>query len=188
MVSRASRCAGSLLVLAAMAACADGDRAPRSAEVGALAPDYSAVALDGAPVSLADRRGKVVLLNIWATWCHPCREEIPVLEAMWNERRDEGLEIIGVSVDASGEEEKIRDFASRMGMTYPIWLEPDERVATLFLAIGVPATYLIDRTGMLLWKHIGPVRADDATLRALIDRAVAAPAPTAGVARSDEAT
>ena len=178
-MSRFGRLGLPALLLASLACAADGSR-PAHATIGAPAPPYTAVALDGTPVSLAERRGKVLLFNIWATWCHPCREEIPVLEALWKARRAEGLEIIGVSIDASGEEEKVRDFAVRMGMTYPLWRDPDERVTSLFLSIGVPATYRIDRSGTLLWQHIGPVRADDPALRALLDRALAAPAPAAG--------
>lgn len=94
------RAPAALLVL--LAACS-GDAGSRSrVDVGLPVPQYAAVTLAGDSTSLAAQRGKVVLLNIWATWCHPCRAEIPELEAIHHRYKDRGLEIVGVSVDASG--------------------------------------------------------------------------------------
>ena len=138
--------------------------------VGSPAPAYHAVRLDGDSASLESLRGKVVLLNIWATWCAPCRDEIPVLQALHEQYGRDGLEIVGVSVDARGEETRVGDFARGMRMTYPIWHDPDDRISSLYSAIGVPATYLIDRDGILRWRRIGPIAAGDTTLmRALSD-------------------
>ena len=161
----------SLTVLLA-AGCAAGERAGGGVEIGAPAPAYQAVALGGAPVSLAERRGTVVLLNIWATWCRPCRTEIPVLQQLHERYAARGFEVIGVSVDARGEEAAVREFGRQYGITYPIWLDPDERVATTFVAIGVPATYLIGRDGTLLWRHLGPIEPDDPELAKTIEAAV----------------
>ena len=146
--------------------------AARPPEIGKPAPDYRAISLAGDSVSLTRARGRVVLLNVWATWCHPCREEIPILQAFHERYASRGLELVGVSVDARGEEDTIRQFANDFGMTYPIWLDPDERVQSTFLAIGVPATFLIDRSGVLRWRHIGPVHADDSTLARELERAL----------------
>ena len=134
-----------------------------SVSIGAPAPAYRAVRLGGDSASLGALRGKVVMLNIWATWCAPCRDEIPVLETLHQQYGGDGLEIVGVSVDARGEEKRIGEFASRIGMTYPIWHDPDERVSSLYQAIGVPATYLIDREGILRWRRLGPIAGDDTT-------------------------
>lgn len=166
------------LALAALAGCtrAGADAGKAVVEVGREAPAYAATTLDGAPASLADHRGKVVLLNVWATWCAPCREEIPYLQSLYAEHAAHGLEIIGVSVDAEGTEATIRGFQKDFGMRYPIWLDPDERVQTLYMALGVPATYLIDRQGVLRWKHLGTVRATDTTFT----RALGAALGTAG--------
>jgi len=155
-----------------LAACAPRDR-PAPPAVGKPAPDYGAVTVDGDSVSLAAQRGKVVLLNIWATWCHPCRDELPVLQRLYEQNAARGLEIVGVSVDARGEGEKVRAFARQFGLTYPIWLDPDERASALFLAPGVPATYLVDRTGVLRWRHVGPVREGDPALRRALEQALA---------------
>lgn len=159
--------------LAVLLACrADDDRSARPPEIGKPAPDYQAVSLTGDSVSLADARGRVVLLNVWATWCHPCREEIPVLQALHERYGSRGLDLVGVSVDARGQEGAIRNFATDFRMTYALWLDPDERVQSTFLAIGVPATFLIDRNGILRWRHVGPVRANDSTLVRELERAL----------------
>jgi peroxiredoxin len=169
----------SVAALILLVACASKDNvAAHPPEVGQPAPRYSAVTLTGDSVSLEELRGRAVLLNVWATWCHPCREEIPVLQALHARYASRGLELIGVSVDGRGEEATIREFAADFGMTYPLWLDPDERVQSTFLAIGVPATFLIDREGVLRWRHVGPVRANDTTLVRELERALAAVAST----------
>ena len=153
--------------------------------IGAPAPPYSATTLAGDSVSLEARRGRVVLLNIWATWCAPCRDEIPVLQALHEEYSTAGLEIVGVSDDARGEEGRIGAFASRIGMTYPIWHDPDERVSSLYRAIGVPSTYLIDREGVLRWQRVGPLADGDAAFLRVLREALATrpDAPAASSAR-----
>ena len=162
-----------LALLAALLACRDnGEGAARPPEIGTPAPSYRAVTLAGDSVSLAQSRGRVTLLNVWATWCHPCRDEIPVLQALHERYAARGLDLVGVSVDARGEQQTIREFADDFGMTYALWHDPDERVQSTFLAVGVPATFLIDREGILRWRHVGPVRATDSTLVREIERAL----------------
>jgi cytochrome c-type biogenesis protein len=147
------------LLLAVLAGCSGaGGDGPARVEVGLEAPPYAAHNLQGDSVSLALLRGKPVLLNVWATWCLPCKEEIPYLEKLHAEHAARGLQIVGVSVDARGDDAKIEDFARDFKMTYAIWRDPDERVNARFLAIGVPSTYLIDRNGILRWKHLGTLR------------------------------
>ena len=146
-----------------------GDAVPR-VEVGYPAPRYAATTLAGDSATTSSLAGKVVLLNIWATWCAPCREEIPYLQSLYEQHRQAGLEIIGVSVDARGQEEAIREFVKDFGMTYPVWRDPDERVQSMFLALGVPASYLIDRAGILRWRRLGTIsEADTSLTRALAD-------------------
>jgi peroxiredoxin len=146
--------------------------APAPVEVGRPAPAYAGVSLGGDSVSLAALRGKPVLLNIWATWCHPCREEIPELQRLHERYRERGLELVGVSVDAAGDDAAIRDFMRRYGMTYPVWRDPAENVSTTFLALGVPATFLIDRHGVLRWKKTGPIGKRDTSLTAAVESAL----------------
>lgn len=149
-----------------------GAAIPGRVEIGAPAPAYGARSLAGEPVTLAGERGKVVLLNVWATWCHPCRAEIPELRSIHETYKPRGFELIGVSVDAEGADDDIRQFMKEFGMAYPIWRDPDERVSAQFLVIGVPATFLIDRNGILRWRKTGPVARGDTSLSAAIERAL----------------
>lgn len=150
---------GLLAAIALLTACSEGPR--RAPAVGDEAPPYYARDLAGDSVSIAEFRGKVVLLNVWATWCHPCREEIPYLQSLYEEHGARGFVVAGVSVDTYGQDSDVRAFTQDFGMTYPIWRDPDERIQALYLAFGVPSTYLIDRQGTLRWKHLGIVRSTD---------------------------
>ena len=141
-------------------------------EVGLPAPAYSTVSLAGDSVSLKGLRGKVVLLNVWATWCHPCRTEIPELQALHEMYRERGLELVGVSVDTDGTDDVIRKFMADFQMTFPVWRDPGERISTKFFTVGVPATFLIDKDGILRWRKTGPIAPRDSTLSAAIERAL----------------
>jgi thiol-disulfide isomerase/thioredoxin len=141
-------------------------------EVGAPAPSYSAKTMAGDSVSLASMQPKVVLMNVWATWCGPCRKEIPQLIALNATYRDRGLQVVGISVDADGSDDAIRKFVANAKMDYTIWKDPDDRVQTTFLMSGVPATFLVDKTGVLRWKTTGALEAGDTTLTAAIERAL----------------
>lgn len=161
----------SLAFTIAVTSCTSGDGS-RSVEVGKTVPEYRAVSVDGDSVSLAAQRGKVVLFNVWATWCHPCRDEIPELLVLYNKYKPRGLELVGVSIDANGSDEAIRSFTKDFRMTYPIWRDPDERVSAEFLVVGVPATFLIDRNGTLRWRKTGPIQPGDSSLVAAIEQAL----------------
>jgi cytochrome c-type biogenesis protein len=166
------------LASAALTACTNdrpqpaGSSAARSIDVGDAVPAYKAVSLDGDSVSLLGQRGKVVLLNVWATWCHPCRTEIPELRKVHAAYAGRGLHLIGVSVDAQGSNDAIRAFMNDFAMNYEVWLDPDERVLSTFLVVGVPATFLVDRDGLLRWRKIGPVEPGDTSLTTAIQRAL----------------
>ena len=149
-----------------------GGGASGAVEVGAPAPSYRTTSLAGDSVSLAAHRGKVVLLNVWATWCHPCRREIPELQAIHERYQVRGLELVGVSVDADGSDDAIRAFMQEFRMTFPVWRDPDERVSAQFLVVGVPATFLIDREGVLRWRKTGPIAPNDSSLASAIERAL----------------
>ena len=153
--------------------CTSVDRAmPDRVDIGLPAPAYVSQTLSGDSVSLASLKDKVVLLNVWATWCHPCRTEIPELRDIHARYKDRGLELIGVSVDAEGNDEGIRAFMKEFEMNYPVWRDPSERVSTQFLVIGVPATFLIDRQGILRWRKTGPIMPNDTSLTGAIERAL----------------
>jgi cytochrome c-type biogenesis protein len=160
------------LVVASACAKAEKGAATDRVEIGALAPAYRAVSLSGDSVSIAQQRGKVLLLNVWATWCHPCRTEIPELRAIHEKYKARGLELVGVSVDSDGADDGIREFMGEFRMDYTIWRDPDERVSSQFLIVGVPATFLIDRDGILRWRKTGPIALGDTSLSAAIERAL----------------
>jgi cytochrome c biogenesis protein CcmG, thiol:disulfide interchange protein DsbE len=147
-------------------------------QVGQPAPNFTATSLDrGAPVSLQGLRGKPVLLNVWATWCHPCRKEMPDLERLHRERGPTGLQVIGVSIDERGQDQAIREFLREFGVSYPVWLDPEDRVSPTFALIGVPGTFLIDGQGTLRWSRMGPIAADDPGLSRALDEVLRAAVP-----------
>jgi len=160
-------------VLAA-AGCSGGDTGGARArvDVGLPVPAYNATSLAGDSVSLAQLRGRVVLLNVWATWCHPCRDEIPELQAIHETYAARGLELVGVSVDTESADDAIRAFMRDFRMTYPVWRDPAERISAQFHIVGVPATFLIDREGVLRWRQTGPIQPGDATLRQALEQAL----------------
>jgi cytochrome c biogenesis protein CcmG/thiol:disulfide interchange protein DsbE len=156
----------------AVAACAGDTSSATRVDIGAPVPAYAAVSLAGDSVSLAALRGKVVLLNVWATWCHPCRDEIPELQAIHERYAARGLELVGISVDTESADDAIRAFMRDFRMTYPVWRDPAERVSAQFHIVGVPATFLIDREGVLRWRKTGPIQPGDATLARALEEAL----------------
>ncbi len=147
-------------------------RVLKAPAIGADAPAFEAIDLAGAPVTLAAHRGKVVVLNVWATWCLPCREEIPQLEALHKEFAAQGVEIVGVSIDAAGMGSEITDFMREHDMQYAVWLDPDHNFALKFLTVGVPETFLIDKAGVIRYRMIGALRPGDTSLNAAIKAAL----------------
>ena len=159
------------ITLAALG-CAGSEGAAARVDIGAPVPAYAAVSLAGDTVSLAAQRGKVVLLNVWATWCHPCRDEIPELQALHEQYASRGLELVGISVDTESADDAIRAFMRDFRMTYPVWRDPGERISAQFHIVGVPATFLIDRDGVLRWRKTGPIQPGDAGLRQALEQAL----------------
>jgi len=141
-----------------LAACASGEH-PRPA-VGRPMPAYEVETLAGDSVSIASMKGKVVLLNLWATWCVPCRMETPYLESVYRARASQGLEVLGVSLD-TGSQQEVRDFVREMGVTYTVGVDPGMRAMDLYQVPGLPASFLVDRNGILRWMRYGPVSETD---------------------------
>lgn len=122
---------------------------------GVPAPDFTLPGLDGQMVRLADFRGKVVLLNIWATWCPPCVEEMPSMEALYQKLKAEGFEILAVSVDVSGAQ-AVRPFMEKHRLNFPALTDTDGTVKSLYQTTGVPESFIIDKDGTIVEKIIGP--------------------------------
>jgi peroxiredoxin len=156
---KAVRALGVLAAVGVATACAMPEGAGPS--IGATAPEYGGTSLQGDSLELASLRGKVTLLNLWATWCAPCRHEMPFLQSVYEEKRDLGLEIVGVSVDTEGAQDLVASFIEEVGITYPILLDPQMRGLDIYRVLGLPASFLVDRSGTLVWMRYGPVSETD---------------------------
>ena len=110
--------------------------------------------MDGKLVSLRDFEGKVVLLNFWATWCTPCRKEMPAMEQLYRTYGTEGLVVVGVSVDR-GAPGDVKAFAEKLKITFPILHDRDSIISQLYSNPGVPSSYLIDRQGRIVYRVLG---------------------------------
>ena len=140
-------------------------------DVGARMPDYSSSYLDGSKFDLAEKRDKVVLLNAWATWCGPCRFEIPELQAIHDKYAARGLEVVGVSLD-EGDPAGVKAFVAEHKMTYPIVLDSEGKLANVLQTSVLPTTVLVDHNGNIVWKKIGAIMPNDTELTAAIDKAL----------------
>jgi peroxiredoxin len=143
------------ITVVVLAACGGETGQFRAPGVGDPAPAFTAPALSGDTLSLADFRGSPVMLNVWATWCPPCREEMPGLQALHEAYGDRGLRIVGVSIDSRGAEDAIRGFLDDHGIDFTILHDPGETVPRQFRTAGVPETFLIDANGVLAHRWIG---------------------------------
>ena len=123
-------------------------------EVGKAAPDLTFPGLDGRMISLSDHKGKVVLVNIWATWCSPCVDEMPSMEKLYQEFKDDNLEILAVSIDALGAE-VVGPFMQKYNLTFPALLDPEGTIRQSYQVTGVPESFIIDQQGVLAKKIIG---------------------------------
>ncbi len=130
------------------------------------APAFTLRNLDGALVSLSDFKGKVVLLNFWATWCQPCKEETPELEAVYQQLKDEGLVIVGVDLfNTERPQERgiadVRSFVALYGVSYPIVLDETGSVARDYAIAPIPTSYFIDQQGRVRFIRVGKVSRSD---------------------------
>ena len=125
--------------------------------IGAMAPDFRARTLDEPPAArtLADYRGDVVLLNVWATWCGPCRVEMPSMQRLHEEFRERGLHVVAVSIDKPGFEEEIRAFVSEYGLTFEVLYDPNGTITSTYQTTGVPYSFVIDRGGKIRKTVLG---------------------------------
>lgn len=140
---------------------APGDRGP--------APDLTGPTLEGGDFRLRDHLGEIVVLNVWASWCAPCRAEAPVLEAVWQDVQDDGVQFVGL--DTRDTEEAALAFLEAYGVTYPNVIDADGRLQLLFSDTlppqAIPSTLVVDREGRVAGRIIG--RVTEATLTALIE-------------------
>jgi peroxiredoxin len=132
-----------------------GPRVDFRSNVGVAAHDFGLPTLRGDYVKLSDYRGKVVFLNIWATWCPPCREEMPSMESLYQRLKGRDFEMLAVSIDREGEK-VVRPFAAKYGFTFPVLLDPDSKTYRLYGLTGIPESFIVDKSGVIIHKIIGP--------------------------------
>ena len=150
---------------------------------GTVAPEFEVNDLDGGLARLSDHKGEVVLMNIWATWCGPCRVEMPSMERLYQEIQEDGFEIMAVSIDAAlGQFDQagrpggdIEVFADSLGLTFAMLHDPSGGIQRLYRTTGVPETFLIGRDGIIYKKVAGGTEWDAPQHKELIQRLLAAP-------------
>lgn len=146
--------------------------------LGSEAPDFTAVSVDSAPrlKSLADYRGQVVMVNVWATWCLPCRVEMPSIEALHRDFAPKGFKVLAVSVDDPGHAATIRAFVEQYNLTFEILHDPDKKIVEQYDILGYPETFIIGRDGLIRKKLLSATDWNSPDHRALVERLLAEPA------------
>ena len=134
---------------------------------GKQAPDFSLKALDGKTYKLSDLKGKVVLLDFWATWCPPCREELPIIEKLHQEFKDKNLVVLGISNE---DRQTIENFLKNNRLTFPILIDEREKVGKSYKVVAIPRVLLIDKTGKIRKDILGYNPKNEEILRELIER------------------
>jgi peroxiredoxin len=154
----------------------------RPVGAGTVAPQFEVIDLGGNPARLSDYEGEVVMINIWATWCAPCRFEMPSMERLHQRFKDDGLRILAISVDAKlGEADQVgrpggdlQAFADSLGLTFTILHDPSGEIQHLYQTTGVPETLLVGRDGVIYKKVAGPTEWDAPEHQELIRRLLVA--------------
>ena len=123
-------------------------------KVGKEAPDFALPTLRGNSVRFSDYRGKVVFLNLWATWCPPCREEMPSMESLYQRLKGREFEMLAISIDQEGEK-VVGPFVTKYGLTFPVLLDTDKKISRLYGLSGIPETFIIDKNGFITLKITG---------------------------------
>lgn len=140
--------------------------AQASVTVAGAAPDFTLRSAAGPNLRLQEQRGRVVMVNFWATWCGPCRQEMPHLNRLYGKYRDAGFTLLGVNIDE--DQGKAIGLAARLGLGFPVLLDTDKRVSRLYDLSTMPSTVLIDRDGRVRYVHLGYRDGDERTYEARI--------------------
>ncbi|MCE5287041.1 MAG: TlpA family protein disulfide reductase [Pelosinus sp.] len=132
------------------------EKTSQGVQIGNLAPDFTLRTLDGQMVNLSDFRGKKVILNFWATWCPPCKAEVPEFEKFYQEQQSDNIEIIAVDItDQEKSKEDVADFIKAYGITYPVVLDEKGTAASTYRISAIPTTYILDAQGIIRQKVTG---------------------------------
>jgi cytochrome c biogenesis protein CcmG/thiol:disulfide interchange protein DsbE len=124
-------------------------------QIGNSVPDFQLTALDGSPMNLSEQRGHPVVVNFFASWCAPCREEATALEQTWRAYQDRGVQFFGIAYKDA--DSKAQAFLDEFDVSYPSTVDPSNRTARAYGLTGVPETFIIDQQGLLVRHFLGPV-------------------------------
>jgi peroxiredoxin len=147
------------------------DTTPR---VGRPMADFTLPDLQGRPVQLSALRGKVVLINVWATWCPPCIDEMPSIQRLYDRLHTRGLEVLAISIDALGTQ-VVEPFMREYHLTFPVLLDPKGTIERLYHTGGVPESFIVDKRGLMVEKIVGPRDWSHPQMLAMFERLLAAP-------------
>ena len=134
--------------------------------------DFTLADLQGQVIRLSDLRGQVVLLNFWATWCPPCRAEMPSMQALYQKYREQGLAILAISSDVEGKD-RVAPFIEKRGFSFPVLVDPRNVVGTRVRVGGIPTSYLLDKQGRVVGRDVGARNWNSAKMRRRIDQLLA---------------
>jgi peroxiredoxin len=137
-------------------------------------PDFTLPDLQGDQVQLSALRGKVVFINVWATWCPPCVEEMPTMQRLYDRLHTRGLEVLAISIDTLGAQ-VVGPFMQRHQLTFPALLDPTGSIERLYRTGGVPESFIVDKAGLLVEKVVGPRDWSNPQVMAMFERLLAAP-------------
>ena len=143
-------------------------------QVGAAIANFTLPDLHGHPYQLSDFRGQVVFVNVWATWCPPCVEEMPTIQKLYDQLHARGLEVFAVSIDALGEQ-AVAPFMRDRQLSFPVLLDTQSVIEQLYRTGGVPESFIIDKQGRLVEKVVGPRDWADPRVIAMFERLLAVP-------------
>jgi len=139
----------SVIFLASLALRALPQRS-RGVALGQRAPDFTLETLDGTPVTLSRLHGKVVFVNFWASWCHPCQEEMPGFEKFYTKHKSDQWALLAVNVEEKSARENVASFVKDRGYTFPVLLDPDGKVANEYSVTGIPVTFVVAPEGKVV--------------------------------------
>jgi cytochrome c biogenesis protein CcmG, thiol:disulfide interchange protein DsbE len=165
--------AATLLALATVGPACSRSGEPSQTSPSKAAPAFATKSLDGEEVSLADYRGQVVLVNVWATWCDPCVRELPELKRLHEQLEGKGFTVIGLNTDTRSKISAVRAMTMRHQLPFPVWLDFESRSQVAFELRGYPTSILVDRQGNIRWRREGEILRNDPELMPMLEALLA---------------
>lgn len=136
-----------------------GTPAKAAAKVGSRAPEFQSLTLGGKPTKLGDLRGRPVIINFWATWCTPCKKEMPDIQKIFESSSSNNLIVLAINFDEP--EPTVERFVQELSLTFPVVLDPDKKISALYGVYGLPTTFFVDSGGVIRYTKIGPFLSKD---------------------------